>query len=200
VNYVKTVLLSLVLIFSATAVAQITDTFNKSNLELSGGWAHSTGDLGVSGLNAGAALWFNRRVTIAFDYDYLQNTSTLGNFGLTTAGLITIRTRLQNFLIGPRIFFGRKEIKKYKIDPFAELQVGGSHLSQSLSQVNVGSQSAAGTDYDWLLGGGAQYQFSPHWAARGNLDFFRTHFANQGQSRLRFVLGVAYTFRARYQH
>jgi len=45
-----------------------------------------------------------------------------------------------------------------------------------------------------MIGGGADYVLSSHWAARGNLDLLRTHFANTGQSRLRFVLGIAYTF------
>ena len=45
-----------------------------------------------------------------------------------------------------------------------------------------------------MLGGGAGYVLSPHWAARANFDLLRTHFADSGQSRLRFVLGVAYTF------
>ena len=35
------------------------------------------------------------------------------------------------------------------------------------------------------------------WALRENLDLVETHFVNAGHSRLRLVLGVAYTFRHR---
>jgi hypothetical protein len=48
-----------------------------------------------------------------------------------------------------------------------------------------------------MLGGGAEYLFSPHWSGRANLDFLRTHLANEGQSRLRLVLGIRYTFGSR---
>jgi hypothetical protein len=168
-----------------------------SNLELSGGWVHSTGDNGLDGFNVGASLWFNRRVSIAFDYDHPGDTSTLGNFGLTSAGLITIKSHMQNWLIGPRIFFPTKKIKRFDLDPFGEFQFGGTYLSQKISQVGVGSISASDTAYSWMLGGGADYVLSPHWAARGKLDLLRTHLSDMGQTRLRFVLGVDYTFRRR---
>ena len=45
-----------------------------------------------------------------------------------------------------------------------------------------------------MVGGGADYRLSPHWVARFKLDFLRTHFADTGQSRLRLIFGVAYTF------
>jgi len=168
-----------------------------SNLELSGGWIHSSGDNGLDGLNFGASLWFNRRVSIAFDYDHAGDTSTLGNFGLTSAGLITIQSHLQNWLIGPRIFFPTKTVKRIDLDPFAEFQFGGSYLNQKFSQVGAGSTSASDTAYSWMLGGGVDYVLSPRWSARANLDLLRTHLSNEGQTRLRFVLGVAYTFRKR---
>ena len=38
------------------------------------------------------------------------------------------------------------------------------------------------------------YPLNPHWTARLNLNLRRTHLNSQGQSRLRFGLGVAYTF------
>jgi ketosteroid isomerase-like protein len=48
-----------------------------------------------------------------------------------------------------------------------------------------------------MLGGGADYLFSDHWSGRANVDFLRTHLANEGQSRLRLVLGIRYTFGSR---
>ena len=35
---------------------------------------------------------------------------------------------------------------------------------------------------------------SPHWVGRVKVDFLRTHFADSGQSRVRLVFGIAYTF------
>lgn len=139
--------------------------FSTSNLELSGGWVHSTGDSGLDGFNVGASLWFNRRVSIAFDYDKAGDTSTLGNFGLTSAGLISVKSHMQNWLIGPRVFFPTKKIKRFDLDPFGEFQFGGTYLNQNISQAGAGSMSASDTAYSWMLGGGVDYVLSPHWAA-----------------------------------
>ena len=191
-------LLFLSVLLSTPLFSQASESIlNKRNLELSGGWIHSTGDNGLDGFNLGASLWFNRRVSIAFSYDHAGDTSTLGNFGLTSAGLVTINRHLQNWLIGPRVFFPTKKVKRFDLDPFGEFQFGGTYLSQKISQVGVGSSSASDTAYSWMLGGGADYVLSPHWAARANLDLLRTHLSDMGQTRLRFVLGVAYTFRRR---
>jgi Outer membrane protein beta-barrel domain len=170
---------------------------SKRNLEISGGWVHSTGDNGLDGFNVGASLWFSRRVSIAFDYDHPDDTSTLGNFAFTSAGLISVKSHMQNWLIGPRIFFATKRIKRFDLEPFGEFQFGGTYLNQKVSQVGIGEISASDTAYSWMLGGGADYVLSQHWAARGKLDLLRTHLADSGQTRLRFVLGVAYTFRRR---
>jgi hypothetical protein len=104
---------------------------------------------------------------------------------------------MQNWLIGPRVFFPTKKIKRFDLDPFGEFQFGGTYLNQQISQAGAASMSASDTAYSWMLGGGVDYVLSPHWAARGNLDLLRTHLSDMGQTRLRFVLGVAYTFRRR---
>jgi len=171
--------------------------WSTANLELGGGWVYVSGNNGLNGFNLDTALWFTRRVSVAVDYDFARDTSNLSNFGLTTAGLITIKNHLQNFLVGPRIFFPPKRVKKYELEPFGEVQVGFGHLYQQVSQVGVGSESSSSNAYSWLLGGGADYVLSQHWAARANLDLLRTHFANAGQSRFRLVLSVNYTFRKR---
>jgi hypothetical protein len=164
------------------------------NLEVNGGWVHATGDFGVDGFEIGGAYWVTSRVALAGNYDSAWDTSRVGSFELTSVGLITVKSHLQNFMVGPRIFFAKKKIKKYAFSPFAEVQLGGSHLNTKIEQVSAGEQSASDSSFSWLLGGGADYVFSQHWAARLNLDLLRTHFADAGQSRLRFVLGIAYTF------
>jgi hypothetical protein len=171
------------------------------NLELDGAYAHISGDGGLDGFNAGAALWFTPRVTIGIDYDSGWDRSHLGTFELTQLGLIVTKNHLQDFMIGPRIFLpgvikSRKHIPS--LFPFAEAQFGESILNSKLQApiLNV-NLSASGTEFTWLLGGGADLRLASHWVGRVKLDLLRTHFADEGQSRVRFVLGVAYTFRKR---
>jgi len=166
-------------------------------LEVGGGYSHVTGDFGTDGFNVGAAWWFTKRVTMAADYDSTWDTSTLTNFAFTQVGAISTKSHLQSFLIGPRIFFSTKWTDKYKLNPFGEAQFGVSHLSQEVEQVGMPTQSASDTGFTWMLGGGADYLFSDHWSGRANIDFLRTHLANEGQSRLGLVLGIRYTFGSR---
>lgn len=170
-----------------------------NKIEASGGWAHVTGNFGLDGYNVGIAGWFNPRVAVAFDYDGVYDTSTVGIFQLTNVGLISSHSHLQDFLFGPRIYFpGVIKTTKLKagkrLTPFAEAQFGVSHLHSSVSQVNVGAQSASDTAFSWMLGAGADYRLNPRWLARLKLDFLRTHLADQGQSRLRLCVEAAYTF------
>jgi opacity protein-like surface antigen len=166
-------------------------------VELTGGYAHVSGDQGLDGFNVGAAAWFTSRVSVAADYDRIVDTSRIGIFELTQTGLIVSKSTLQNFLFGPRIFFPNviKSQNKHlaNLRPFAEAEFGISHLNASLKEeaVNI-EQSASDNAFSWMLGAGAEYRVSPRWAGRFKLDFLRTHLAESGQSRLRLVLGVAY--------
>lgn len=163
-------------------------------LELNGGWAHASGNNGTDGFAVGGAWWFTRQVTLGVNYDESWDTSPLTNFSLAQTGLITTKSHLQDLLIGPRIFFSTDWTREHKLVPFVENQYGYSFLGQTLRVVNVGSTGASSDAFSWLLGGGAEYLFNPHWSARCSLDFLRTHFSDQGQSHARFVLGVTYTF------
>ena len=172
------------------------------SVELGGGYAHISGDGGVDGFNAGAAMWVTDRVAMAFDYDSAWDSSHLGAFDLTASGTIISKSHLQNFLLGPRISFpGLLKDKKTflpRLWPFAEIEIGSSHLNSSLESPSQNiSQSASDNAFTWMLGGGADYRLSPHWVSRFKIDFLRTHFADTGQSRVRIGIGVAYTFGAR---
>ena len=168
-------------------------TANGQGLEMHGGWVHVTQDSGTDGFNAGGAWWFTRSFSFAGDYDAGWNNSTLSTFTFSQVGATAVRSHLQSWLFGPRYFFSTSWTDAHKLRPFVEGQIGGSHLNQQLKQVNLPTISESGTCFSWLLGGGAEYLFTPHWSARANLDLLRTHFANNGQSRFRFVLGVTYT-------
>jgi hypothetical protein len=193
IKYLLYCLMLSLVAFSLSASAQ--------NLELNGGYAHVSGDQGLDGFNVGAAAWFTPRISIAADYDRVVDTSRIGIFELTQTGLIVSRSTLQNFLVGPRIFF--RNIKSdnehlANLRPFAELQFGISHLNSSLEDQSTNvDQSASDNAFSWMLGGGADYKVSQHWAGRFKLDLLRTHLAESGQSRLRLGLGVAYTLEER---
>jgi opacity protein-like surface antigen len=168
-----------------------------NNFEFSGGFAYSTGDGGLGGLTVGTSLWVHPRVSLGLDYDSVYDNSSIGTFELTSIGHTAVKSHLQNFLVGPRVFFSAKRIKKYHFNPFAEVKIGDSLLSQSLRSVNVGSASGSAHSFSWMLGGGADYAFNRHWSGRLNLDLLRTHLADVGQSRLRIGVGVAYTIAGR---
>jgi hypothetical protein len=174
--------------------------FAKRNVEFNGGWAHITGNQGVDGFNAGAALYFTPKVSIAADYDAAWDTSTIGAFAITQVGQVSTHSFLQNVLFGPRIFFpgllkgkGNDKIRLLKF--FGEAQFGLSHLSSTIKAVQLSiNQNSSDTAFTWMLGGGADYRLNAHWTARGKVDLERTHFVNEGQSRLRTVIGVSYAF------
>jgi hypothetical protein len=172
-----------------------------TNIEFSGGYLHVTGNQGLDGFDVGAAAWFSRSVSVAFDYDGVFDTSNLGLFQITpTTGQIIRRSHLQDFLIGPRIFVPSLLKSNQKVlrhmEPYLEAQFGTSHLSTSVNSVTENiSQSNSDTGFSWMLGGGLDYWLSPHWTWRTKVDFLRTHFANEGQSRLRFGFELAYFIR-----
>src|SRR4051794_15868034 len=97
------------------------------NMYLSGGFAYISGDGGLNGYNAGIEGLFNRKVALAFDYDRGWDTNRLGAFALTSIGAITTRSRIQDFLIGPRFYFPNKHVFWSKLTPLAEGQFGVTH-------------------------------------------------------------------------
>jgi hypothetical protein len=186
--------LLLLMSFSLNASAQ--------KVELSGGYAHITGDQGLDGFNVGAAAWFTHRVSVAADYDSGWDTSRIGIFELTPTGVVSSKSHLQDWLFGPRISFpgliktGNKRVAQ--LLPFGEAEFGVSHLKSSIKQTATDfSLSTSDTAFSWMLGGGADYRLFPHWVGRLKLGLLRTHFAETGQSRLRLSLGVAYTLKER---
>lgn len=182
-------LICLGLLSSVPAVAQ--------RLEVNGGYAHASGDLGLDGFNVGASWWFTPRVSLAADFDGLWDASRVGVFELSSIGAVSVKSNMQNYLVGPRVFFPRAWKRYPRVVPFGELQFGMTHLHTTLHQINLPDEASGDTAFTWMAGGGADYLLRNHWAARANVDLMRTHLAESGQSRVRFVLGVVYTFGTR---
>lgn len=168
-------------------------SLSAQGLEVSGGWSHVTGDFGLDGFNLGTAWWVAPRISIAAEYDGVYDTSRVGTFEFTNVGAIASKSYLQDFLIGPRFNFAERKMGHYYIRPFGEAQFGVSHLKSTIQEGIQPSVTNSDSAFSWMLGGGADYQLTSHWVARGNLDLLRTHLNEAGQSRLRLVLGVAYT-------
>lgn len=175
------------LAFATCTPVQAQSSAPTRGLSVGGGWTHVTGDFGLDGFNIDASYRFSPMIAGIADFDATFNTSTLGTLS-TTSGQ-SVRTRLQNYLFGPRVYFPQA-FKNSKFIPFGEFEIGLSHLTNHVS----GQPSQGDNGFSWLLGGGATYNLTPKWDAFGRLGLLRTHFASQGQSRARFVLGVEYHF------
>ena len=187
----------LLFLLTSLATLMLPLTAHGQGLELGGGYAYTSGNFGTNGFDLDAAWWFNKHLTIALNYDDMWKAEGLGVFTFTQTGAVSVHSHLENILVGPRVFFSTDWTDKHKLNPFLELQFGTSYLGQSIHQANQPTQSGTATDFSWLVGGGMEYLFTPHWSARGNLDFLRTHFASAGQNHLRLTIGVTYTLGAR---
>ena len=181
----------LLLIFVATLMPS--QVAHAQGLELNGAWAHIFSNGGTDGFEAGTAWWFNRRLSLAANYDSAWDTSSLTTFAPSSVGLISMHSHMQNALAGPRFFFTSSWTDKHKLNPFFEAQFGESWLDQQISVPSRADTSANSQAFSWMLGGGAEYLIDPHWSARLNLGFLRSHLAEQGQSQMRFVVGITYT-------
>jgi len=175
-------------------------TFAFAQLEVSGGWSHLTGNNGLNGFSGEAGYEFNRKVVLVGQGSFLWNTSKLSSFDLVpSTGSVRIKSNEQNYLFGGRVrltgWKATRGLQRKKLLPFGELLFGWSRLHQEIKDV-TGTISASASDraFTWLLGGGLDYRLSSRWYARGNLDYVRTHFADQGQNRLRIGIGLVYVF------
>src|SRR5215467_4613361 len=119
-------------------------------LEVNGGYAHSSGDLGLDGFNAGASWWFTPRVSLAADFDGLWDSSRIGVFELSSIGAVSVKSNMQNYLIGPRVFFPRAWKRYPRVVPFGELQFGMTHLHTTLHQVNLPDEATGDTAFSWM--------------------------------------------------
>lgn len=76
-------------------ITMLSSRLSAQNLELSGGWAHLTGNNGVDGFDVGIAAMFTSRVGLALNYDDTWDSSTIGSFELTSVGLTSTKSHLQ---------------------------------------------------------------------------------------------------------
>lgn len=169
-------------------------------LTVGGGWTHMTGNNGLDGLNAEVGYLFSRRITLLGQADFLWDNSKVSAFDLVpSTGAIRIKSNEQNYMGGGRVSLTgwgpTKGLERKRLVPFMELMFGLSHLHQSVKDTQGTISAEAGDNaFTWLIGGGVTYRLAPRWRARGNIDFTRTHFVDEGQSRARFGIALLYSF------
>ena len=91
---------------SAQAPQQVASSFFH-RFELSGGYAHISGNEGLNGFNAGASFFLARNISLGFNFDGVWDTTILGSgaFAFTNLGLVTTKSHMYDYLAGPRIYF-----------------------------------------------------------------------------------------------
>jgi hypothetical protein len=147
-------------------------------------FANTTGNPGLSGVSAFGGLRY-KSVELVGEFD---QSATNINFPDT---ITKAKIREQDYLFGPRIYLGRV-FANPKFTPFGNLLFGISHQTSDITGVAPGSSSD--TSYSWDFGGGVDYRIGRHWAARGRVSAFRTHFTDESQTHLRWGGGVVYLF------
>ena len=173
------------------------------------GWTTQTGNFSPSGLEGGIDWrWKRDRIwAIAIEGSYLDAKERINDaetdlpnllidppiiFGVTN---IRIDSNAWNIQGGPRFFF-KKAFRNPKFIPFAHLLYGVSHESTDIefvgSDFDIGSSSD--TNWSWSLGIGADYWFNNKWAFRAKVDWLKTHFQDEGQSKARFTFQANYNF------
>ena len=188
-------LLLAMLVLSLPALAQ-------ANLEFYGGYRHISGDQGLDGFYVGGGWTLMPQVQLYVSYDGTYDHSTLGVFALTSTGLTLVNSHMQEILTGPRYFLpgafkGHGHVEGHLLVPYVEAGFGEARLHTELRQANIGTVQAADTAFAWQIGGGADFRILPHWTARADLGFLRTHFASSGQGRVRLGLGIVWSARPR---
>lgn len=153
-------------------------------LDVAGEYAHASNfNVGMSGWLGSATLNLTRNFGVEGDLNGEYGSNNLGAASLILPTVpSSINSRMHSFNVGPNGIYRRD-----KYDAFGHLLFGFSHTNINASGVGQGS-----TSFSWVLGGGADYNFSPKWAARFQLDLLRTHFFSLAANHARVGLGVVY--------
>ncbi len=162
-------------------------------IDISAGFTHMTGDIGLNGWDGSAAYRFNQWLGVAGDLSGLYGSNSVLGVGL--------HSHLYNLNFGPRIFVPLNDYPKWK--PFGELLLGFSRQNQKISNNVLGTgvvvpNSQSDTSFSWMMGGGIDYQFRPQFRIRAlELDLLRTKFLGNVQNRARLNFGIVYQFGGR---
>lgn len=149
--------------------------------DIFGGFSYThAGQANLKGWHLSGAVPFGGRhfggsVRIAADLS-----GHYGSFGSADLSQLT-------FLAGPRLTWSR-----HRLNPFAQVLVGGARMRTSITIPQVLSDST--TSWGGAFGGGADYKLTRRWAARAQADLLLLHGQGVWDTNPRLSLGAVYRF------
>ncbi len=171
----RLLLMLCLLLFGLAAVAQTMD--ERPRAEIFAGYSRMSHHIGLNGWIIGVdyAPWEH----FAFEGQIS------GHYGSgNILGVVSLDNSIYNFNFGPRVFY---DTSNEKVSVFGHFLLGGSHIGGTTAGINTSDGS-----FSWVLGGGADYNLSTAWAARGQVDFMRTSFFGLGNNDTRLSVGIVY--------
>ncbi|HXN54197.1 MAG TPA: outer membrane beta-barrel protein [Candidatus Acidoferrum sp.] len=166
-----------VLLFAATsALAQspVSVRARTPVAELFGGFAYAR--INDSGTNTntkgivGSFAW-NARPWLQIVADSSYNKSSYNG----------VNVKLYGNHYGARVFY--RERNKWRVSPFAELLVGGSHVNNT--QTGAGGLQYTDLGFSMKAGGGVDFNLTPHFAIRVfDADYYRTSLFSAHQNNI----------------
>ena len=132
----------------------------------------------------------------SLSYNFQSSVSLVGEFGAYRfTGLPSgITSTMYTYLFGPRVTLRRSS----RVNPFAQVLLGGARLNASASGVEAGENAFA-----MAVGGGLDLFCNRHFSIRaGEVDYLLTRFASASgasatQNNLRISAGVVFRFGSR---
>ncbi len=169
------VLAILVTAFSIASFAQRPDT---KTGEIYGGFTHMTGDIGKNGWNISGAYNFTRWVSGEADL--------AGYYGSEEAFGFKATDHVHTYMFGPKVAFNTQD---ERFTPWAHFLIGGGRETGKIPNAELKDSALT-----WALGGGADWHLNERVAARGKVDAIRTNFFSNGDTHLRWGIGLVYNF------
>lgn len=153
-------------------------------VDIFGAYSHANNfNVGMSGWLASGNLNLNRWLGVEGDINGEYGTQDIGAIGVLLPGVPTkIHSRMHSFNFGPSATY-----RSEQYDAFGHLLFGVSHTN-----LNAAGTSQGDSSFSWVLGGGGDYNFTPTWAGRFQLDLLRTNFFNRGANHARIAVGIVY--------
>ncbi|MGH9676829.1 MAG: hypothetical protein ACRD36_06980, partial [Candidatus Acidiferrum sp.] len=111
-----------------------------------------------------------------------------GDFGVYHAQPFGASLNTYTFLVGPRFTYR----KPAGIQPFAQVLVGGAHLTAS-----VGGGSGAASGFAYSAGGGVDLGFSKRIAIRPQIDYIGIRSNGNTLNSARVSIGIVFRFGSR---
>jgi outer membrane receptor protein involved in Fe transport len=127
-------------------------------------------------------------VDVSASFRFRPRWRLLGDLSLHSGSFAGTHVKQANFMAGARRLFSSGR----HWQPFVQALLGGAHSTTTFE----GSESLIASQTSWggALGLGTDYRLSPHWAIRGQGDYFILHSSAGWDGDPRLSLGLAYRF------